>query len=310
MEDWEVTPLQNSDFPETSADDTDEEGSADTEKGRQTFLQMVLLTQIVTDILSQFLTRSALRRKEDLRITLERARSLQKRLADWFSNLPPTLSIDDTTPRRLSSVGYLHLAFHTAEITLYRAILRCQTHLSSDQSTTLDSDLLVKTRATASARLTSALSFVKKLNHSHLQSFWYFSSSTSFSILGVFASVLAISSADDEERRGHVALLAELRWVLRISSVGAEVMRGAVSVLDAVAGVLERNVLDREGDGSVIDGENISPYAAADVASPAEEAWLQAGAFDGFEYGAAFLGDTHMDTYAMNDMYAFDTVGS
>src|ERR1051325_3746135 len=124
MEEWDVQPLDISDFPETFKDDDDEEGSAEIEKGRQTFVQMVSLTQIVAEIMDEFFTLKAARRQESLPEVLERAKAIQLKLRDWFSNLSSSLSVDETKPRRLSSVGYLHLAYYTAEITLHRAILR------------------------------------------------------------------------------------------------------------------------------------------------------------------------------------------
>ena len=66
MDDWDVRPLEVSDFPETAQDDDDEEGSAEIEKGRQTFVQMVALTQIVAEILDQFFTLKVLRREKSI----------------------------------------------------------------------------------------------------------------------------------------------------------------------------------------------------------------------------------------------------
>ncbi|EEY15293.1 transcriptional activator protein DAL81 [Verticillium alfalfae VaMs.102] len=213
-DDWDVQPLTASDFPETSKDDDLEEGSAEIEKGKQTFLHMVSLTEIVADILDQFFTLRATRRRQTIEQVLESAKPLQLRLKAWLTSLPTDLSVGDTVPRKLSSVGYLHLAYYTAEITLHRAILRSHSMASPAP------DLYAITRLAASTRFTSALDFVKRLKAEHLQSFWYFSSGLSLAIIGLFAGILCMTSQDREgaEREALLGKLAELRWFLRINS--------------------------------------------------------------------------------------------
>ncbi|KFA50067.1 hypothetical protein S40293_08591 [Stachybotrys chartarum IBT 40293] len=243
LDDWDVKPLELSDFPETAKDDDSEEGSADIEKGKKTFLHMVALTEIVSDTLDSFFTLKALRAPTRIEDVLDKAKPIQLRLKAWHANMPPGLSVDDTVPRKLSSVGYLHLAYYTAEITLHRAILRC--HASS--TLPADAQLHVLTRKAAEARFTSALEFVKRLKAEHFQSFWYFSSSASLAIIGIFAGILCITSQGDDvdedvafaAREDYMTKLAEYRWVLRVSSTGAEFMKYAVGVLGAQIHLLE-----------------------------------------------------------------------
>lgn len=237
MDSWDVEPLEISDFPETSKDNDDEEGSAEIEKGRQTFVHMVSLTQIVAEILDQFFTLKSVRRKEKLPGVLERAKPIQARLEDWFSSLPKILSVDEIKPRRLSS-GYLHLAYHTAEITLHRAIIRSHTIPNPN------SDLILTTRHAAGTRFIKALDFVQRLRQEHLQSFWHFSSSISLAIIGIFAGVLAVTSADSDERESYVSMLAEYRWILRVSNSGTSVVKYAVGVLDKTSQLLEQQMGD------------------------------------------------------------------
>ncbi|KAF2432936.1 hypothetical protein EJ08DRAFT_669147 [Tothia fuscella] len=234
LDDWDVQPLISSDFPETSNDDDDEEGSAEVEKGKQIFLYMVSLTEIVADILDHFFTLKALRRVLDISDVLPKAKPLQIRLKQWIADLPPSLSVDVTKARRLSSVGYLHLAYYTAEVTLHRAILRTWSASSTD------SDIRLITRAAAQARFTSALEFAKRLKPGHLQSFWYFSSSSSLAIIGIFACILAATSNEHQERDDIMSRLAEYRWTLRISSNGAAFMKYAVGLLDGTSQLLEQ----------------------------------------------------------------------
>ncbi|KAH8174378.1 fungal specific transcription factor domain-containing protein [Sarocladium implicatum] len=248
-EDWDVQPLQYSDFPETAKDDDNEEGSAEIEKGKLTFLNMVSLTQILAQILDEFFTLKALRTPRTLPSTLEAAKPLQLQLRGWHAKIPPELSLDNTVPMKLSSVGYLHLAYYTAETTLHRAIMRCHPSASFSYSTPNSArspfgdeqnDHLQRISLhAAEARFVSALDFVRRLKAEHFQSFWYFSSSVSLAIIGIFAAVLHGAAPNRADRERYLAKLAEYRWVLRISANSAPFMRYAVDVLDACNQALE-----------------------------------------------------------------------
>ena len=108
--DWLVKPVTETDFPERAADEDDEEGSTEVEKGRILFCEMIRLTEIVTSILSEFYS---LRAEEAIRERtqnggrwiLERAKPIQLRLKDWFHQLPESLKMDNVKMRKLNSVG-------------------------------------------------------------------------------------------------------------------------------------------------------------------------------------------------------------
>lgn len=333
-EEWDVRPLDSSDFPETAKDDDVEEGSAEIEKGKQTFLQMVTLSEIVAEILDRFFTLKALRRQDSTQEVLERAKPLQLKLRAWHANLPPVLSVEETVPRKLSSVGYLHLAYYTAEITLHRVILR--THrLRVTAALNPPVDLRVITRRAAGTRFTTALDFVKRLKAEHLQSFWYFSSSLSLAIIGLFAGILCATSYDSagelEEREAYMSKLAEYRWILRINATSADFMKYAVSVLDARSQLLEQQPQRREepqpgetnaavgwsrgasqpqleslqGSRSGEDDEDTSDYISpgiedffSSLREDGGEAWQQPPAFEQhqFDLGLASLSDYHQDS--------------
>lgn len=295
-EDWEVPPLNISDFPETSKDDDDEEGSAEIEKGRQTFMQMIALTQIVADIIQQFFTLQAMRRQDSLSRVLEQAKPLQMRLKYWYANLPLSLSVDDTKPRRLSSVGYLHLAYYTAEITIHRAILR--SHAYPDPNT----ELFFITRQAASTRFTYALDFVKRLKPEHFQSFWYFSSSISFAIIGVFAGILITTSLDEEERKAYTDLLAEYRWILRISSTGTSVTKYGVNMLDANNQFLEQQTENLPAQQET-PNNFFSPGATSGVSTTSEE-WMEKPVFNMQELD--YVNNMHdMNAYYSDPFFTF-----
>jgi len=301
VDDWDVQPLVSSDFPETAEDDDDEEGSAEVEKGKQTFVHMALLTEIVADLLDEFYTLKALRNSPDISEVLQKARPLQMRFSTWRSNLPSSLAVEETTARRLSSVGYLHLAYYTAEVTLHRAILRASSFLS------IDSDIRMITRTAAGTRFTSALDFAKRLKNEHLQSFWYFSSSVSLALIGTFAGILIATSYDDEERDLYTSRLADYRWTLRISSNGADFMKYAVGNLDASGQLLEQQFgkLALEAQRLSAPSESpaddeVSPSVDDSIISPDAAGWAD---FDNQAYNIDF---EHLAQYDMDGMFSWD----
>ena len=250
-DDWGVRPVDLRDFPETAEDDSEEEGSSEIEKGRLCFINMISLTEILTEILDTFFTlkaTSAIAREGDNAITatLERAKPIQLKLKEWYTNLPSLLAVGETKARKLSSTGALHLAYFAAEITLHRAILRPFPPPVPSANPSSPSSIHHITRAAAKTRFTNALALVSKLDQTHLQSFWYFSSKTNLAIIATFGSLLWATSETPEEATWYREKLAEYRWLLRVNSKSAEFMGFTVSMLDASA-VFTR---EKDKDGS------------------------------------------------------------
>lgn len=102
---WVVRPLEAQDFPETSRDDNEEEGSAEVEKGRLVFINLISLTEILSDILDTFYTLKASKKTQSTAEALEKAKPLQIRLRLWHAELPAQLSMEVTRARKLSSNG-------------------------------------------------------------------------------------------------------------------------------------------------------------------------------------------------------------
>ena len=246
LENWSVGPVETRDFPESSEDD-DEEGSSDIETGHLTFMNMISLTEILTDILETFFTlrataRLSNERENAMTVTLEKAKPIQLRLKDWHAKLPQCLAIGETRARKLSPtgelsdcsqdwpltlrLGSLHLSYFAAEVTLHRAIIRFDTP-------SLDDNLRYITRGAARMRFTSAIEMINKLEPAHLQCFWYFSSKVNLAIIATFGSLLWATSDNIDEAEFYKSQLAEYRWTLRVSSKAAEFMKFTVGMLDA-----------------------------------------------------------------------------
>ena len=108
--DWAVKPLQETDFPESAADEDDEDGSTEVEKGRTLFCEMIALTEILALILSNFYTIKAEAELKDhiqdgVRWLLDKAKPIQLSLKQWFAELPPSLRMENVAMRKLSSTG-------------------------------------------------------------------------------------------------------------------------------------------------------------------------------------------------------------
>lgn len=167
-DDWEVSPLQEFDFEEP-----DRPSAAH-------FLHLCSLTDIATDIISNlFSIRAARRLQSDLEATIDVAKPLRIRLTEWHQQLPSTLRLNSTpTPASspqnplsqsrspLDGNGSLHLAYITAKIELFRAMLRPRVTDSSSASA------VQALRSGALAVGREILEFLDKLSPRETEAFW------------------------------------------------------------------------------------------------------------------------------------------
>jgi len=254
---WAVRALGPNDFPDVEWDEDDIEERTETERGRTLFMQMVQLSQILAEILETFYTLQAMQAVTDAgaqgtHMVLALAKPIQLKLKNWYAELPQAIRMDSTyqtaslgpnNPNRLSSIGYLHLAYFATEITLHRRIIRSldassasaassSTALSASSAAVpppspphpsgggggIDPYIQHICRSAAKARLISAMDFVNRLTPAHLRSFWYFASKTNFALIGTFGSLLWATSPGREEADWYRRRLAEYRWTLSVSS--------------------------------------------------------------------------------------------
>jgi Fungal specific transcription factor domain len=235
LSNWDVREVTGNDFPESSADEDDEDGSSEVEKGRTLLSAMIVLSKMLSDVLETLYSLKAeanfRRAINGTKCVLEKAKPIQLKLRAWYSNLPDCLHMDNLKPRRLSSQGYLHLAYFATEITLHRRIVRS---LSADT----DPYLTQICRSAAKSRLVSALDFFNRLKPEHLQSFWYFASKVNFALIGAFNSLLWVTAISPEEAEFYQRRLQEYRWTLRVSSKSAEFLEVASNILESAVGTL------------------------------------------------------------------------
>ncbi|KAI1741569.1 transcription factor TamA [Xylaria scruposa] len=294
---WIVQPLAPNDFSEADCDEDDIEGKEEIERGRTLFVQMVYLSQVLAEILETFYTLQAMQNvtaagPQGTHLVLSLAKPIQLKLKEWYAALPATIRMDSSflgspiATSRLSSIGYLHLAYFATEITLHRRIIRA---LASD-SQAIDPYLEHICRSAAKARLISAMDFVNRLTPLHLRAFWYFASKTNFALIGTFGSLLWATSPGREEAEWYRRRLGEYRWTLSVSSKPGESHRlteFAMGMLDISTGLLkklpEKPELSRTGSAvdfnpgrrhsllsmgmSSLAGESFSGINSADISA-------------------------------------------
>ncbi|KAI1661998.1 fungal-specific transcription factor domain-containing protein [Daldinia decipiens] len=298
---WVVQPLASNDFSETELDEQNQEEKMDIERGRTLFVQMIYLTQVLAEILETFYTLEAMQNVTDAgpqgtHLVLGLAKPIQLKLKEWYAALPGVIRMDSSfqsgtvapavASTRLSSIGYLHLAYFATEITLHRRIIRS---LETD-SRAVDPYVQHICRSAAKARLISAMDFVNRLTPQHLRSFWYFASKTNFALIGTFGSLLWATSPGREEADWYRRRLGEYRWTLSVSSKPGEskgLTEFAMGMLDISTGLLkqlpEKPELSRSGSAIEFEagrrqsifsmgmgitlGEHYSSMAGADISS-------------------------------------------
>jgi hypothetical protein len=271
---WAVQPLSLNDFADVDYDESDSEESAEYERGQLLFSQMIALSQILAEVLDTFYTLQAMATvtaagAQGTQLVLQLAKPVQLKLKDWFAALPSCLRMDSSgasNPNKLSSIGFLHLAYFATEITLHRRIIRSLTPTSTSISNSsskpvLDPYILHICRSAAKTRLISAMDFVNRLTTSHLRSFWYFASKTNFALIGTFGSLLWATAPGREEADWYRRRLGEYRWTLGVSCKGVSSEGGngrltefAMGMLDTSTGLLkalpEKPALSRVGSES------------------------------------------------------------
>ncbi|CAG8982713.1 hypothetical protein HYALB_00000994 [Hymenoscyphus albidus] len=272
---WAVKPLSLNDFPDVEYDENDSAEAAEYERGRLLFTHMIILSQILAEVLDTFYTLQAMSTVDSAgpqgtHLVLQLAKPVQLKLKDWFAGLPACLRMDSpsniqiSNSSKLSSTGFLHLAYFATEITLHRRIIRSLSSptTSPDSKPALDPYIVHICRSAAKTRLISAMDFVNRLTSSHLRAFWYFASKTNFALIGTFGSLLWATAPGREEADWYRRRLGEYRWTLAVSckggtgadGAGTRLTEFAMGMLDTSAGLLkalpEKPALSRVGSES------------------------------------------------------------
>ncbi|OAA80608.1 fungal specific transcription factor domain protein [Akanthomyces lecanii RCEF 1005] len=116
-DDCNVAPISPGDFS----------GAENDYNAAEYFINFCSLTNIVSEICRNFFTLRAVSRVQNLKDIVDRARPLQRSLHLWLEALPPSLRLDqvpDTADEIPDNRASLHIAYFTAHVLLFRALLR------------------------------------------------------------------------------------------------------------------------------------------------------------------------------------------
>jgi hypothetical protein len=262
---WAVKPIGEEDFNEEGdgyeiREEETEDEQEENHRGRILFAQMIALTQIMAEVMDTFYTQVAIHDfanagRKSTELILQRAKPVQIKLRQWHEQLPAEVKMHaPLSKNKLTSIGYLHLAYFATEITLHRRIVQ------SLDSTNPDSYGLFMCRNAAKTRLISAMDFVNRLKPEHLQAFWYFASKVNFTLIGTFGSLLWATAPAKEEAEFYKLRLREYRWTLSVSSKRADFLDYAVSMLDASRAMLN-NLAEKPSLAEQISTAGVPPAA-------------------------------------------------
>jgi hypothetical protein len=158
-DDWDVSPLTQDDFE--FAENSDDRAYA------EHFIQLSALTEIVDDILRNLFSIKATRKLcSSLDMTLEVAKPLRVRLSQWYQELPSDLlpTVRTGHGHDLNAQGGLHLAYMTAKVQLFRAMLRPTSEPDTQATNAL--------RTGAIAMGKELFEFLEGLDANHMEAFW------------------------------------------------------------------------------------------------------------------------------------------
>ncbi|KAL1301567.1 hypothetical protein AAFC00_005803 [Neodothiora populina] len=223
-DDWDVNPLTFEDFEEN------DQGIIQSEY----FLRLCVLAEIVDEILRNLFSLKSTRKLcNSLESTLEVAKPLRLKLAQWYKDLDKDrLSpANDRKAHDLNGEGSLHLAYITAKIELFRAMLRPRGEANVQAGAAL--------RQGAISLAKEMFEFLDALDVSHLEAFWPSYSRTNFTIASNFMVLLFATAPTLTDANECLQLLGSWRSLLRLKSRSCDLLNLALLRLDAlyVAGV-------------------------------------------------------------------------
>ncbi|KAH9826589.1 Fungal specific transcription factor domain [Teratosphaeria destructans] len=245
-DDWDVPPLTEDDFSDWDREDPEGFGGLH-------FIKLCRLTMIVDDMLRNlFSLRATKRLQSSLDATLDVAKPLRIRLTEWHQSLPigllpqplalvaspdsgiatgrgrsQSLQFGGSAKHDLNGHGSLHLAYITAKIELFRAMLRPK---AVDGSSAAISAL--RTGALAVGK--EILEFVENLTAHELEAFWASYSRTNFTIASSFMILLFVTAPSATDARECLQLLTSWRSLLRIKSRSCDLLNLALLRLDGI----------------------------------------------------------------------------
>ncbi|KAK0611914.1 fungal-specific transcription factor domain-containing protein [Immersiella caudata] len=267
---WQMPRVSLADFPESSADEDDKEGSTEVEKGRLLFIHLTKLTQIMAQALDLLYSPDQTRIQEVVATSgvqglLELVKPMAVNLKEWANDMPQDLRMDDVKTRKLCSNGYLHLSYFVTEIIIHRHIIRSLTPETPHQLREL-------CRGAGKARLERAINFVDALRPEHLQAFWWFASPKSLAFIRTYGGLLWATSSTDAEAEFYRRKLEDFRWSLKVRAKGVSFVAAALQEMDESLQDIDmtQSPVGRAGHGMGFPHMSLSAASILGSASDAE----------------------------------------
>ncbi|EGX90473.1 fungal specific transcription factor domain protein [Cordyceps militaris CM01] len=221
-DDCNVAPLSHEDFSDVES----------SKNAAAYFISFCSLTNIVTEIYRSFFTLRAVSRVQNFQDLMDRAKPLQRALFHWLEALPPSLCLDqlpDTTDEIPDCRASLHIAYFTAHILLFRALLRPivrQTHPGDE----MVHEVLQESRDFMRALIT----VVRNLDLKYISAFWPAYTRHCLCYPGLFCYLLCFQKQSPHLLPSDKELFATWRNVLRARVASWPLLRFAVVKVDAV----------------------------------------------------------------------------
>lgn len=216
---WLVKDVIDEDFPEKIHDQTLGELTCNLEFGTICFKKLISLSIILNEILDTLYTPIAMESIVSIEQVLLQAKPLQLKLRNWYLNLPKFPSMKNSNNGIIPNGG-LQFSYFAAEMTLHRRIISAihyhynnskqQQHQLDQQTeqskqhqvngpTGVPIQVIDVCRKAAKSRLIAAIEFTKSLTIDHIRSFWIHSTTANLSLIGIYASLLYVTSLSNGE---------------------------------------------------------------------------------------------------------------
>lgn len=182
-------------------------------------------------------TLRAVSSRQDVTELVHRARPLQESLSHWLETLPPQLrlgqdaSVDDGGDGTPRSTASLHIAYFTAHLLIFRAILRPLVRQKC-----ADDDAAIANEALTSCRdfMKMLIAVVRNLNLEYVSAFWPGFSRHCLCYPGLFCYMLCFQKLSPHHLHQDRELLMTWRNVLRARVGSWPLLRFAVVKVDAM----------------------------------------------------------------------------
>ncbi|PNY23683.1 Transcriptional activator protein DAL81 [Tolypocladium capitatum] len=251
-DDWNVTPLTPGDF---AIDPT--MNSLNTQSPDY-FMHLCSLTDITNSICRQFFSLRAVSQQQPLEALIEKTKWPRQQLHEWMESLPESLRIhhqeDGANDESPQPHGSLYLAYFTAHVLIFRALLRSiinknaqLDHIQSSVATVLEA---------SRGLMRTMINFVRGLDVKYKSAFWPAYTRHCFCYPGLFCYMLCLQQKEPHMMSYDRDLLATWRNMLRTRVQSWPLLRFAIVKVDAIFW----KKLDSIGDTLAVDerlyGEN------------------------------------------------------